>query len=185
MSPEDVELMDRMTIQRVVRRMAHEIVEINKGAGELRLVGLQTRGVPLAKRLAAEIKAIENVDVPVGILDVTLYRDDLAHMEHQPQIRKTDVPFDITEKRIVLVDEVVYTGRTIRSALDALMDLGRPRVVQLAVLIDRGHRELPIRPDFVGKDLATGRYEWVRVKLQEVDGEDSVVLEKNPEEGSE
>ena len=139
-------------------------------------MGLQTRGVPIARRLAGYIHDIEGASVPVGVLDITLYRDDLAHLSHQPTVQITDIPFDVEGSRIVLTDEVIYTGRTIRAALDAIMDLGRPQLVQLAALIYRGHRELPIRADYVGKNIPTSRTEWVFVRLAEVDGEDSVVL---------
>ncbi|HIH16579.1 MAG TPA: bifunctional pyr operon transcriptional regulator/uracil phosphoribosyltransferase PyrR [Candidatus Diapherotrites archaeon] len=171
-----MEIMDAAGIKRVLMRIAHEILEKNRGADMLALVGLQTRGVPIARRLAQYIKEIEGVDVPVGVLDITLYRDDLAHLSHQPTVHITDIPFDVENSRIVLTDEVIYTGRTIRAALDAIMDLGRPKLVQLAVLVDRGHRELPIRPDYVGKNIPTSRSEWVYVKLDEVDGQDAVVL---------
>ena len=173
-----VEIMDAEGIKRALIRIAHEILEKNKGAGEISLIGLQTRGVPIANRLASLIYEIEHVQVPVGVLDITLYRDDLSHLMHQPEVRVTSVPFNIENKKVILTDEVVYTGRTIRAALDAIMDLGRPQIVQLAVLIDRGHRELPIRADYVGKNIPTSRQEWVHVKLKEVDGVEGVVLGK-------
>lgn len=176
MTDNPVDLMDAAGIKRALLRIAHEILEKNKGAEKLALMGLQTRGVPIARRLAEFIKEIEGVDVPVGVLDITLYRDDLAHLTHQPTVHITDIPFDVADSRIVLTDEVIYTGRTIRAALDAIMDLGRPKLVQLAVLIDRGHRELPIRADYVGKNIPTSRSEWVYVRLDEVDGEDGVIL---------
>jgi len=176
MTDNGIEIMDAAGIKRVLMRMAHEILEKNKGAERLGLVGLQTRGVPIAHRLAGFIKEIEGAEVPVGILDITLYRDDLAHLTHQPKVQLTEIPFDVEGARIILTDEVVYTGRTIRAALDAIMDLGRPQLVQLAALIDRGHRELPIRPDYVGKNIPTSRQEWVKVSLFEVDGQDSVIL---------
>lgn len=171
--------MDKESINRALVRISHEILEKNKGAENLVLVGLQTRGVPIAKRLAAAIREIENADVPVGVLDVTLYRDDLLHLSHQPMVKITEIPFNVENKKIILTDEVVYTGRTIRAALDAIMDLGRPQLVQLAVLIDRGHRELPIRADYVGKNIPTSRTEWVNVRLKEVDGMDGVFLGRN------
>jgi pyrimidine operon attenuation protein/uracil phosphoribosyltransferase len=168
--------MDAEGIKRSLIRIAHEILEKNKGAGNLALIGLQTRGVPIANRLAGLVKEIEGVEVPVGVLDITLYRDDLSHLTHQPKVKATEVPFSIENKRIVITDEVIYTGRTIRAALDAIMDLGRPQFIQLAVLIDRGHRELPIRADYVGKNIPTSRNEWVNVKLLEVDGVEGVDL---------
>ncbi|MFA6451703.1 MAG: bifunctional pyr operon transcriptional regulator/uracil phosphoribosyltransferase PyrR [bacterium] len=176
MPEKSVEIMDADGIHRALTRIAHEILEKNKGAENLALLGLQTRGVPIAKRLAAIIKEIEGVDVPVGVLDITLYRDDLSHLSHQPQVRATEVPFNIENSRIVITDEVIYTGRTIRAALDAIMDMGRPQFIQLAALIDRGHRELPIRADYVGKNIPTSRTEWVHVKLMEVDGVEGVDL---------
>lgn len=160
----------------MLRRIAHEILEKNKGPEDLALVGIHTRGVPLAQRLAESIHTFEGVTVPVGVLDITLYRDDLSEIAHQPKVRETKIPFDIWGKSIVLVDDVLYTGRTARAALDALIDLGRPRRVYLGVLVDRGHRELPIRADFVGKNLPTARTEVVKVKLEETDGEDAVEL---------
>lgn len=179
MSTKTVEILDQEGINRALIRIAHEILEKNKGAGELALMGLQTRGVPIAQRLQSIIEDIEGVVVPVGILDITLYRDDLTHMQHHPEVRITEIPFNVENMKIVLTDEVVYTGRTIRSALDAIMDLGRPASVQLAVLVDRGHRELPIRADYVGKNIPTARNEWVNVKLKEVDGQDGVYLARN------
>lgn len=163
-------------LKRALTRIAHEILERNRGAGDLVLVGIHTRGIPLAARLAERIREMEGVEVPTGRLDITLYRDDLTEVAHQPIIRETQVPIDIARRRIILVDDVLYTGRTIRAALDALIDLGRPSNIQLAVLIDRGHRELPIRADYVGKNLPTARDEIVKVKLQETDGADSVEL---------
>jgi len=167
-------------IRRALTRIAHEILERNGGAKDLAFVGLRTRGVTLAQRLAAKIAAIDGAQLPVGTLDITLYRDDLD-MRGAPVIRGTDIPFSIKNKTVVLVDDVLYTGRTIRAALDALIDLGRPGSIQLAILIDRGHRELPIRPDFIGKNLPTSRRESVAVRLREHDGEDRVVIEE-PEE---
>src|SRR4030043_449591 len=162
MSPED--------IQRALVRVAHEIVERNKGAKELVLVGMQTRGVPLASRLASTIKDLEGIIVPVGSLDISLYRDDLSSLSLKPTVHRTDIPVDVTDKQVILVDDVFYTGRSIRAAMDALMDLGRPQSIQLAVLIDRGHRELPIRADYVGKNIPTSRQEEIQVKLEETDG---------------
>lgn len=175
---EKSQVLDQAGIQRVVTRITHEIVERNKGTDDLVLIGLRSRGVDLARRIARELKLIEGTDVPVGALDVTLYRDDLDKVGPQPVVRKTEIPFAINEKRVVLVDDVLYTGRTIRAALDSLIDLGRPRLIQLAVLVDRGHRELPIRADYVGKNVPTSRQEQVQVLLTEEDGVDKVVIVK-------
>ncbi len=163
-------------IRRALMRLAHEVLERNAGAQELALVGIRARGVPLAQRLSRMIAEIEGTEVPVGALDITLYRDDLAIRPDHPVIRRTEIPFSVDGLSIVLVDDVLYTGRTVRAALDALMDLGRPRRIQLAVLIDRGHRELPIRADFVGKNVPTARDEEVLVHLQETDGVDEVLI---------
>ena len=176
-----VRVMDAAAIDRALRRMAHEILEKNKTTEDLRLVGIQTRGVPLARRLAAKLAEIEGAAPPVGILDINLYRDDLDEMRDHPVLRKTDIPFDVSGATIVLVDDVLYTGRTIRAALDGLVDLGRPRHIQLAVLVDRGHRELPIRADYVGKNLPTARTEQVEVRLKETDGADEAVIAKAAE----
>jgi pyrimidine operon attenuation protein/uracil phosphoribosyltransferase len=169
-------IVDADGIRRALTRIAHEIVERNRGIEDLVIIGIRTRGVPLARRLAEKIREFEGVEVPVGILDITLYRDDLSMIAQQPIVHSTEIPFDISGKKVVLVDDVLYTGRTVRAALDALTDLGRPRVIQLAILVDRGHRELPIRADFVGKNLPTSRDEVVSVNLVEVDGEDSILL---------
>ncbi|HEY7355523.1 MAG TPA: bifunctional pyr operon transcriptional regulator/uracil phosphoribosyltransferase PyrR, partial [Ktedonobacterales bacterium] len=163
-----------------ISRMAHEILERNAGAAELMLVGIRSRGVPLAQRLAAKISALEQTSVPVGQLDATLYRDDLRSRGAQLKVRPTELPTDITERIVVLVDDVLYTGRTARAALDALLDYGRPLKVQLAVLIDRGHRELPIRADYVGKNVPTAREESILVRLSETDGFDAVLLKPRP-----
>jgi len=171
-------VMGESEIKRTLVRIAHEIVEKNKGATNLALIGVRTRGVFLAKRLAQEIFKIEKKEIPVGILDITLYRDDLSLVARQPLVLKTEIPFDVSQKKIVLVDDVLYTGRTIRAAMDAIVDLGRPQVIQLAVLIDRGHREFPIRADYIGKNLPTSRKEMVKVKLKEIDREDKVVIMK-------
>ncbi|WP_038057594.1 bifunctional pyr operon transcriptional regulator/uracil phosphoribosyltransferase PyrR [Thermus amyloliquefaciens] len=170
------ELLSAEEMRRALYRIAHEVVEANKGVEGLVLVGIHTRGIPLAERIARYIREFEGVEVPVGVLDITLYRDDLSEIGVRPQVRQTRIPFDLTGKAVVLVDDVLYTGRTARAAMDALMDLGRPRRIYLAVLIDRGHRELPIRADFVGKNVPTARNEVVKVKLTEVDGEDRVEL---------
>ncbi|WP_291431813.1 bifunctional pyr operon transcriptional regulator/uracil phosphoribosyltransferase PyrR [Deinococcus sp.] len=163
-------------VRRALTRIAHEIIERNKGAENLALIGVHTRGIPLARRLAEKLSSLEGVDVPTGMLDITLYRDDLSEVAQQPIIRQTQVPFDLRDRRVILVDDVLYTGRTVRAALDALIDLGRPAGIQLAVLVDRGHRELPIRADYVGKNLPTASTEVVKVKLQETDDVDSVEL---------
>ena len=163
-------------MRRALTRIAHEIVERNRGAENLAIIGVHTRGIPLAERLAAKLSELEGVEGPQGRLDITLYRDDLSEVARQPIIRETQVPFDLAHRRVILVDDVLFTGRTVRSALDALIDLGRPEGIQLAVLIDRGHRELPIRADYVGKNLPTAKHEIVKVKLQETDGIDIVEL---------
>lgn len=170
--------MNAQDIQRAVTRIAHEILERNKGADNMALVGIRTRGVFLAQRLADEIKKIEGTDVPMGVLDITLYRDDVGTGKQNPVLKKTEIPFSLAEKKIVLVDDVLFTGRTIRAAIDALMDFGRPAAVQLAVLVDRGHRELPFRADFVGKNIPTARDSRVRVQLTEVDENDGVLVVK-------
>jgi len=175
-SREKAQLMDATAIQRVLTRVAHEIVEKNKGTAELVLIGLRSRGVDLARRLSQRLKEIDGVDVPVGALDITLYRDDLGKGGPQPSVRRTEIPFSIENKKVILVDDVLYTGRTVRAAMDGLMDLGRPRAIQLAVLVDRGHRELPIRADYVGKNVPTAKTEQVQVMLQEEDGADRVVI---------
>jgi len=173
---EKAKLFDKEALNRILTRIAHEILEKNKGAQDLCLVGIRNRGAHLARRLAECIEKIDCVRIPVGILDITLYRDDLTLIASQPVVHKTEIDFDITDKNIVLVDDVLYTGRTVRAALDALVDLGRPKSMQLAVLIDRGHRELPIRADYVGKNVPTAQKETVEVRLTEVDGRDEVVI---------
>ncbi|MFA7467036.1 MAG: bifunctional pyr operon transcriptional regulator/uracil phosphoribosyltransferase PyrR [Desulfotomaculaceae bacterium] len=169
-------IMDSDGIRRVITRIAHEIIERNRGTGDLVLIGIRRRGVPLARRLADRIREIEGSLVSVGVLDITLYRDDLTTMGHQPIVRQTEVTFSIDGKRVVLVDDVLFTGRTIRAALDAIIDLGRPRYIQLAALVDRGHRELPIRADYVGKNVPTSHREEVAVRLIETDEIDEVVI---------
>jgi len=169
-------ILDREGIRRALTRIAHEIIEHNKGTKNLALIGIRNRGVPLAARLAARILQIEGKEVPVGTLDITLYRDDLSTLANQPLVRKTEVRFPVVGKTIVLVDDVMFTGRTIRAALDAVIDLGRPRLIQLAVLVDRGHRELPIRSDYVGKNVPTSRKENVSVLLDETDGDEKVII---------
>ncbi|WP_378952093.1 bifunctional pyr operon transcriptional regulator/uracil phosphoribosyltransferase PyrR [Pelosinus sp. sgz500959] len=169
-------IMDEQAIRRALIRIAHEIIENNKGIEDLVLVGIRTRGVPLAERLAAEIERIEGRCLTVGLLDITLYRDDLSTLSYQPVVHQTQIPVDINGKIVVLVDDVLYTGRTVRAALDAVIDLGRPKVIQLAVLVDRGHRELPIRADYVGKNVPTSSKEIVGVQLMPVDQADRVVI---------
>lgn len=171
-------LMDAKAIQRALTRISHEIIEKNKGVKHIVLVGIRTRGVPLAERIAAEIEKIEGTKVPVGILDITLYRDDLSTLAYQPVVRPTRMPVDITEKTTILVDDVLYTGRTIRAAMDALIDMGRPRVIQLAVLVDRGHRELPIRADYVGKNVPTASKEVVSVQISTQDELEQVIIKE-------
>jgi pyrimidine operon attenuation protein / uracil phosphoribosyltransferase len=170
-------LMDEAEVRRAVTRIAHEIIERNKGADAVVLVGIAARGDDLAERLSAEIGRIEGSAVPVGALDITFYRDDIWIRAEAPEVHETRIDFDVNGKTVVLVDDVLFTGRTIRSALDALVDFGRPTAIQLAVLVDRGHRELPIRADFVGKNVPTRKDEDVRVTLREVDGEDAVLVE--------
>lgn len=169
-------LMDAEAIRRSLTRIAHEIIEKNKGVDHVILVGIRTRGLPLAKRIAAEIETIEGKKIPVGVLDITLYRDDLSTLSYQPIVHPTQLPVDIQDKTIVLIDDVLYTGRTIRAALDALIDMGRPKTIQLAVLVDRGHRELPIRADYVGKNVPTAAKEVVSVQLEDTDQAEQVVI---------
>lgn len=172
---EKARVMDSAGMARAIIRIAHEILENNRGADNVALVGIRNRGIFFARRLAEKIKEIENTDVPVGALDISLYRDDVSTFS-TPKIYKTEIPFDVKHKAIVLVDDVLFTGRTTRAALDAIMDYGRPDSIQLAVMIDRGHRELPVRADYVGKNIPTSRKERVRVNVTEVDGEDSVTI---------
>jgi pyrimidine operon attenuation protein/uracil phosphoribosyltransferase len=172
--------MDAERVGRALMRIAHEIVERSRAFDDLAIIGVRTRGVPIAKRLAQNISAIAGREVPTGVLDITLYRDDLMRqpLGPQPVVRRTEIPFSIDDKRLILVDDVLYTGRTVRAALDALIDFGRPRSIQLVVLVDRGHRELPIKADYVGKNLPTSREESVQVRLVEIDGRDEVTIEK-------
>ncbi len=169
-------IIDDQSFERIITRISHEILEKNKGSKTLVLLGMRTRGEYLAKRIFNKIKDIENIDLPFGVLDVTLYRDDFRTRLKQPQVSVSDITFDLTEKNIILVDDVLYTGRTVRSALNAIMDMGRPSTIQLMVLIDRGHRELPIKADYVGKNIPTSNDEEIKVKMKEIDGEDSVYL---------
>jgi len=173
------QILDAKGIQRAIARIAHEIIERNKGADDVVIVGIRARGDYLAARVAGVIESIEKVSIPVGVIDITLYRDDLQVVLEQPVVHKTEIPFDIEDKEVILVDDVLNTGRTARAALDQLMDFGRPRSVQLAVLVDRGHRELPIRADYVGKNVPTARGQRVVAHVQEVDGIDEVVVEKD------
>ncbi len=178
---EQTVLLDRQAIKRALTRIAHEILERNKGTENLVLVGIKTRGVYLAERLGERIEQIEGEKVNKGEIDITLYRDDLSKKtsNEEPMLKGTDIPIDVTNKTVILVDDVLYTGRTVRAAMDALMDLGRPSQIQLAVLIDRGHRELPIRPDYVGKNVPTSREEIISVDLTEVDKVEQVMIQKN------
>ncbi|MBS3680119.1 bifunctional pyr operon transcriptional regulator/uracil phosphoribosyltransferase PyrR [Ornithinibacillus massiliensis] len=172
------EILDEQAINRALTRIAHEILEKNKGGEDLVIVGIKTRGVPLAKRIQEKIKRIEGLTLPIGELDITLYRDDLAKAidSNEPEIRKTDLPDNITNKKVILIDDVLYTGRTVRAAMDAVMDIGRPSQIQLAVLVDRGHRELPIRADYVGKNIPTSEKEIIVVRLNETDQIDLVSI---------
>jgi pyrimidine operon attenuation protein / uracil phosphoribosyltransferase len=174
-------VMDAERMSRSLARIAHEILERNRGVEELAFVGIRTRGVPIAKRLSTLIGEINRSEIPTGALDITLYRDDLMRhaVGHQPQVRRTEIPFSIDDKRILLVDDVLYTGRTIRAALDALIEFGRPRAIQLVVLVDRGHRELPIKADYVGKNLPTSLSQSVQVHLVEIDGRDEVEIQES------
>jgi len=169
-------VIDELGLHRVITRISHEILEKNKGSKNLVLIGMKTRGEFLAKRVWDMIKEIENIELPLGILDVTLYRDDFRTRMKQPEVSVSNMTFDINEKNVILIDDVLYTGRTVRAALDALVDYGRPRTIQLFVLVDRGHRELPIRADYVGKNIPTSLNEEIKVKMSEVDGEDAIYL---------
>ena len=168
--------MDEAAMTRAIKRIAHEIIERNKGTENLMLIGIQRRGVPLAQRIGALIMQEEKVELPVGTLDITFYRDDLSLLDEHPQVKGTDIPANVNDMNVVMVDDVLYTGRTARSAMDAIMDMGRARTIQLAVLIDRGHRELPIRADYVGKNVPTSRQEMVKVSVREYDGGEAVEL---------
>jgi len=173
---EKARIMDDQAMTRAMHRIAHEIIEKNKGTENVVLIGIQRRGVPIAKLLAQHIGEVEKTTIPVGTLDITFYRDDLSLLAEHPVINGTDIPFSITDKDIVLVDDVLYTGRTTRAAMDAIVEVGRARTIQLAVLVDRGHRELPIRADFVGKNVPTSRSELIAVRIAPFDAENSVVL---------
>jgi len=173
-------LLDGKGVERVLSRLTHEIIEKNKGAGQIVLVGIASGGIPLSQVIRGKIQVIEGVDVPTGFVDITLYRDDLARAGYQARMKRTEIPFSIDDKKVILVDDVLYTGRTIRAAMDALIDFGRPRNIQLAVLIDRGHRELPIRADFVGRNVPTSRTETVLVRVEGTPEEWSVLLKEDP-----
>jgi len=173
---EKAKIMDKQAMERALRRIAHEIAEKTRGTKDLAIIGIRNRGAYLAEKIASYIESIEKIKVPVGILDITLYRDDLTTVAEQPQVRKTEIDFDVSGKKIVLVDDVLYTGRTVRSALNALIDFGRPEYIQLAVLVDRGHRELPIRADYIGKNVPTASGETVQVRIEQVDGCDDVII---------
>jgi len=172
-------IQDNEEIDKSLKRIAYEILEKNKNGKDLVLIGIRKRGVTLAKRLSSKIKEIGGIEIPIGALDINLYRDDLSEVASQPVLLKTEVPFTVREKKVILVDDVLYTGRTIRAALDAIIDLGRPHFIQLAVLLDRGHRELPIRADYVGKNVPTSKGELVEVKLMEDDGIDEVIIQED------
>ena len=176
-------LLDQTAMQRALTRIAHEIIERNDGCGDVVPIGIRRRGVPLAQRLARAMEQVEGTCPPVGEMDITFYRDDLSHKSEQPKLNATGVPFSIVDKTVVLVDDVLFTGRTARAALEAVMDLGRPKRVQLAVMVDRGHRELPIRADFVGKNVPTSLSEHIRVNVTEYDGKDSTELHSIDETG--
>jgi pyrimidine operon attenuation protein/uracil phosphoribosyltransferase len=173
---EKAKILDKEGLARTLLRIAHEILEKNRGTENLVLIGIRTRGAHLARRIQECVKKIDQGDIRVGILDITLYRDDLTLISTQPIVHKTEIDFDIKEKNVILIDDVLYTGRTVRAALDALVDFGRPRSIQLAVLVDRGHRELPIRADYVGKNIPTSQDEIIEVHLEESDGKDEVVI---------
>ena len=174
------EVVDAVTMKRALNRISYEIIERNKGIQDIVLVGIKTRGIYIVQRLAERLKQLEDIDVPVGELDITLYRDDVKDME-EPELHSSDVPVSIEGKEVILVDDVLYTGRTIRAAMDAVMDLGRPRKISLAVLVDRGHRELPIRADYVGKNIPTSKTEEIIVEMEERDGADRIMISKGNE----
>lgn len=172
------QILDGSSVDRTLTRIAHEILEKNKGTEGLSLIGIHTRGVVMARRLREEVRKISGTEVPMGLLDINLYRDDLTRVSEQPVLHRTEIDFDLDNRIVVLVDDVLYTGRTVRAALDALVDFGRPRRIELAVLIDRGHRELPIRADFVGKNIPTSAQEIVHVRFDETDGKNEVVVRR-------
>ena len=172
-------IIDEDGLSRIITRMAHEILEKNKGSQNIVLMGMKTRGEFLARRIFDRIKEIEKIELPLGVLDVTLYRDDFRTRLKQPEVSVSNITFDINDKDVVIIDDVLYTGRTVRSALNALMDFGRPRSIQLCVLVDRGPRELPIRADYIGKNIPTSNQEEIKVKMKEIDGEDAIYLMEN------
>jgi len=176
MTPSEKQVLDEGGIERALARIAHEILERNQGMAHLTLVGIRSRGVFLAERLQKKLSEIEKKEIPLGVLDITLYRDDLSEVGPKPELRETDIPFDLKGKIVVLVDDVLFTGRTIRAALDELIDFGRPKAIQLAVLVDRGHRELPIKADYVGKNVPTAFQDRVVIRLMETDGKDEAVI---------
>lgn len=176
-------IMGEGDIRRIITRLAHEVVEKHKDISDLVLIGIHTRGVPLSKRLKEVIKEIKGVDIPTGSLDISFYRDDIPFKEHPPPTHPTEIPFDLTGREVILVDDVLYTGRSIRAAMDALMDYGRPKKIELLVLIDRGHREIPVRADYVGKNIPSSYTDDVRVLLREVDGRDEVIILRRGDEG--
>ncbi len=169
-------IMNQEDMGRAIKRMAHEVLEANSGTSDLVILGVQRRGVPLASLLREAIKAVEGEELPMGAIDITFYRDDLSKLGPSPKVATTEMPLDVTDKVVILVDDVLFTGRTVRAALDVIMDWGRPRAIQLAVLVDRGHRELPIRPDYVGKNVPTSHKEVIKVKVEEFDGKQEVVV---------
>jgi pyrimidine operon attenuation protein/uracil phosphoribosyltransferase len=173
---EPTKVADKQGLDRILTRISHEILEKNRGSDNIVLIGMRTRGEFLAKRILSIIKRIDNAELPLGILDVTLYRDDFRTSLKQPEVSVSDISFDINEKDVILIDDVLYTGRTVRSALNALMDYGRPSSIQLCILIDRGHRELPIRADYVGKNIPTSQNQEIKVKMGEIDGEDAIYI---------
>ena len=175
---EKAQLMDEKAISRAIIRVSHEIIEKNKGIEDIVLVGIKTRGVPIANRISKKIEQIEGTKVDIGEVDITLYRDDLKKIDVDPVLNGSNIDFNINDKIVILVDDVLYTGRTVRSALDAIIDIGRPKAIQLAVLVDRGHRELPIRADYVGKNVPTSKHEIISVKLSEIDEEESVTIKE-------
>ena len=176
MNKDKAEVMDREAMDRALTRISHEIIEKNKGIEDLAIIGIQRRGVPLAKRIAAKIREAEGASPQIGILDITFYRDDLSLLSEHPVVNGTEINFQLDGKKIVLVDDVIYTGRTVRAAINALMDIGRPRMIQLAIMVDRGHRELPIRADYIGKNIPTSKSEVIHVRVDELDGIDEVAI---------
>jgi pyrimidine operon attenuation protein/uracil phosphoribosyltransferase len=178
-------IIDSEGLSRIITRIAHEILERNKGSKNLILMGMKTRGEFLAKRVFEKIKEIEKIELPLGVLDVTLYRDDFRTRLKQPEVSVSNITFDINDKDVIIIDDVLYTGRTVRSALNALMDFGRPSSIQLFVLVDRGHRELPIRADYIGKNIPTSNHEEIKVKMSEIDGEDAIYLVENSAQNNE